>query len=54
MSGFELGSEDEIERKLVDVRKSDAYARAVQVWERRRQAPGYLCCACALRRALRR
>ncbi|KAH8113692.1 kinase-like domain-containing protein [Phellopilus nigrolimitatus] len=40
MTGFEFGSEDEIERKLVDVLKSDAYARAVQAWERRRQAPG--------------
>ncbi|KAH8105686.1 hypothetical protein DFH11DRAFT_1882872 [Phellopilus nigrolimitatus] len=40
MSGFEFGSDDEIERKLVDVLKSDAYARAVQAWVHRRQAPG--------------
>ncbi|KAH8113709.1 galactokinase gal [Phellopilus nigrolimitatus] len=32
MSGFE--------RKLVDVLESDAYARAVEAWERRRQAQG--------------
>ncbi|KAH8100748.1 hypothetical protein DFH11DRAFT_1582254 [Phellopilus nigrolimitatus] len=39
MSGFEFGSEDGIEHKLVDILKSGAYACAVQVWERRR-APG--------------
>ncbi|KAH8113727.1 hypothetical protein DFH11DRAFT_1878392 [Phellopilus nigrolimitatus] len=40
MSGFDFGSEDEIERKLVDVLRSDACARAFQPRERRRQAPG--------------
>ncbi|KAH8103668.1 kinase-like domain-containing protein [Phellopilus nigrolimitatus] len=53
MSCFEFGTEDEIERKFFDVLKSGAAARAVQVWERRRQAPRHLCCACPLRRALR-
>ena len=37
MSGFEFGTEDEIERKLIDILESDAYARAVQHWERKRQ-----------------
>ncbi|CAL1702535.1 unnamed protein product [Somion occarium] len=36
MKGFEFGTEDEIERKLVEVLESDAYFRAVQHWERKR------------------
>ncbi|KIM44218.1 hypothetical protein M413DRAFT_376918 [Hebeloma cylindrosporum] len=36
MQGFEFGTEDEIERKLVSVLESDAYIRAVQYWERKR------------------
>ncbi|KAF9560585.1 Pkinase-domain-containing protein [Agrocybe pediades] len=36
MTGFEFGTEDEIERKLVHVLESDAYIRAVQYWERKR------------------
>ena len=40
MSGFEFGTEDDVERKLVDILESDAYARAVQHWERKRQMNG--------------
>ncbi|KAK7682029.1 hypothetical protein QCA50_014993 [Cerrena zonata] len=36
MKGFEFGSEEEIERKLMEVLESDAYFRAVQHWERKR------------------
>ena len=36
MKGFEFGSEEEIERKLIKVLESDSYIRAVQAWERRR------------------
>ncbi|KAJ3473186.1 hypothetical protein NLI96_g13097 [Meripilus lineatus] len=36
MKGFEFGTEEEIERKLVDVLESDGYFRAVQHWERKR------------------
>ena len=36
MSGFEFGTEEEIERKLVEILESDAYTRAVQHWERKR------------------
>ncbi|KAI0072260.1 Pkinase-domain-containing protein [Panus rudis PR-1116 ss-1] len=36
MKGFEFGTEEEIERKLVDILESDAYFRAVQYWERKR------------------
>ena len=36
MKGFEFGTEEEIERKLIDVLESDAYFRAVQHWERKR------------------
>jgi len=35
MTGFEFGSEEEIERRIVKVLESDDYARAVQAWERR-------------------
>lgn len=38
MKGFEFGTEEEIERKLVEVLDSDAYYRAVQFWERKRMA----------------
>jgi serine/threonine protein kinase KIN1/2 len=36
MKGLEFGSEDDIERKLIQVLESDSYVRAVQAWERRR------------------
>ncbi|KAF9483696.1 Pkinase-domain-containing protein [Pholiota conissans] len=36
MTGFEFGTEDEIEAKLTQVLESDAYIRAVQHWERKR------------------
>ncbi|KDR72880.1 hypothetical protein GALMADRAFT_158535 [Galerina marginata CBS 339.88] len=36
MTGFEFGTEDEIERKLVHILESDAYTRTVQYWERKR------------------
>lgn len=40
MKGFEFGSEDEIERKLVAVLESDAYIRAVATWDRKRGRNG--------------
>ncbi|KAH7920346.1 Pkinase-domain-containing protein [Leucogyrophana mollusca] len=36
MKGFEFGTEDEIERKLVQVLESDSYLRAVQAWDRKK------------------
>lgn len=36
MKGFEFGTEEEIEKKLLEVLESDAYNRAVQYWERKR------------------
>jgi len=33
MTGFEFGTEDEIERKLVAILESEAYRRAVRYWE---------------------
>ena len=36
MKGFEFGSEEDIEHKLVQVLESDSYIRAVQTWERKR------------------
>lgn len=39
MKGFEFGTEEEIEHKLVDILESDAYYRAVQHWERKRMIP---------------
>ena len=36
MKGFEFGTEEEIEKKLLEVLESDAYHRAVQHWERKR------------------
>ena len=38
MIGFEFGTEDEIENRLIDILKSDNYRRAVEVWERKREA----------------
>lgn len=38
MKGFEFGTEEEIERKLIEVLESDAYYRAVQFWERKRMS----------------
>ncbi|KAH7906248.1 hypothetical protein BJ138DRAFT_1016529 [Hygrophoropsis aurantiaca] len=36
MKGFEFGTEEEIERKLIGVLESDAYIRAVQAWDRKK------------------
>lgn len=36
MKGFEFGTEEEIERRLVEILESDAYFRAVDHWERKR------------------
>ena len=36
MKGFEFGTEEDIEKKLLEVLESDAYHRAVQHWERKR------------------
>ncbi|EIN06534.1 Pkinase-domain-containing protein [Punctularia strigosozonata HHB-11173 SS5] len=36
MSGFEFGTEEDIERRLIEVLESDAYYRCLQAWERRR------------------
>lgn len=36
MTGFEFGTEDDIEAKLVQILESDAYIRSVQHWERKR------------------
>ncbi|KAI0821802.1 Pkinase-domain-containing protein [Trametes gibbosa] len=40
MKGFEFGTEEEIEHKLIEVLESDAYYRAVQHWERKRTTNG--------------
>ena len=40
MKGFEFGTEDEIEQKLIEVLESDSYYRAVQHWERKRMSNG--------------
>ncbi|KAI8977805.1 Pkinase-domain-containing protein [Trametes punicea] len=40
MKGFEFGTDEEIEHKLVEVLESDAYYRAVQHWERKRTSNG--------------
>ena len=40
MTGFEFGTEEEIEQKLIEVLESDGYYRAVQHWERKRMANG--------------
>ncbi|KAF8881586.1 hypothetical protein BD779DRAFT_1445410 [Infundibulicybe gibba] len=42
MKGFEFGSEEEIEGKLVSVLESEGYIRAVQHWERKRGVGGQL------------
>ena len=39
MTGFEFGTEDEIERRLVAIIESEAYRRAVQYWENKRDRP---------------
>ncbi len=36
MKGFEFGTEEEIEKRLIEVLESDAYYRAVEHWERKR------------------
>ncbi|EGN97581.1 hypothetical protein SERLA73DRAFT_92742 [Serpula lacrymans var. lacrymans S7.3] len=36
MKGFEFGSEDDIERRLISVLESEAYQRAVMAWDRKR------------------
>ncbi|OCH90369.1 Pkinase-domain-containing protein [Obba rivulosa] len=40
MKGFEFGTEEEIEAKLIEVLESDNYYRAVEHWERKRMAVG--------------
>ncbi|OSC98564.1 Pkinase-domain-containing protein [Trametes coccinea BRFM310] len=40
MKGFEFGTDEEIEHKLIEVLESDAYYRAVQHWERKRMTNG--------------
>ena len=35
MKGFEFGTEEEIEGKLIHILESEPYIRAVQAWERR-------------------
>ncbi|KAF8631661.1 hypothetical protein AX17_005062 [Amanita inopinata Kibby_2008] len=42
MKGFEFGTEEDIERKLIRILESDAYIRAVQHWERKRGLGGGL------------
>ena len=39
MTGFEFGTEDEIERRLVAILESEAYKRAIQFWENKRERP---------------
>ncbi|KAH9173166.1 hypothetical protein EDB89DRAFT_742828 [Lactarius sanguifluus] len=39
MTGFEFGTEEEIEHRLVAILDSEAYKRAVQHWESRRERP---------------
>ncbi|KDQ50321.1 hypothetical protein JAAARDRAFT_42206 [Jaapia argillacea MUCL 33604] len=40
MKGFEFGSDDEVERKLVEILETESYIRAVQYWERKRDGLG--------------
>lgn len=40
MKGFEFGTEEEIEHKLIEVLESDGYYRSVQHWERKRMSNG--------------
>ena len=42
MKGFEFGTEEEIERKLINILESEGYIRAVQYWERKRSIGGNL------------
>ena len=42
MRGFEFGTEDEIERRLIHILESEGYIRAVQHWERKRSVGGNL------------
>ena len=42
MTGFEFGSEQDIEKKLVAILESEEYIRAVQHWERKRSIGGHL------------
>ncbi|KAJ6552054.1 hypothetical protein DFH09DRAFT_1366444 [Mycena vulgaris] len=39
MTGFEFGTNDEISARLLAILESDAYARAVRAWDRRRGGP---------------
>jgi hypothetical protein len=39
MTGFEFGTEEEIEHRLVAILESEAYKRAVQLWETKRERP---------------
>ena len=39
MIGFEFGTEDDIERRLIAILESEAYRRAVQYWESKRERP---------------
>ncbi|KAJ7689047.1 hypothetical protein B0H17DRAFT_937855 [Mycena rosella] len=39
MTGFEFGTDDEISARLLAILESDAYARAVRAWDRRRGGP---------------
>jgi serine/threonine protein kinase KIN1/2 len=41
MKGFEFGSDQDIERRLLAVLESEAYIRAVQNWERRKNGNGH-------------
>ncbi|KAG8215598.1 hypothetical protein J3R82DRAFT_7463 [Butyriboletus roseoflavus] len=40
MKGFEFGSEEEIERRLVAVLESEGYIRAIATWDRKRSRNG--------------
>lgn len=39
MKGFDFGTEEEIEHKLVEILESEMYYRSVQHWERKRMLP---------------
>ena len=39
MTGFEFGTEEDIERRLVAILESESYRRAVQYWESKRERP---------------
>ncbi|KAI0065081.1 Pkinase-domain-containing protein [Artomyces pyxidatus] len=38
MTGFEFGTEEQIEHRLIDILESESYARSIQYWERKRDA----------------